>query len=745
MHKAIALLVLLLSAVFAQDVDPASIKYVHMISMNHLDIGFDGLGYEVVGYAINIINKYFDEYFPKAIQVAQNLRAKGGVERLVYTTHPWLVAVYLDCENSNIPVLDEIGVPLHCPNQTMIDQFKEAVHRGDITWHAFPFNAQAELMDIPLFETSIQMAKDLDASFGRNTTITMSQRDVPGTTRAVIPLLRKHGIQALTVGVNAATAPPAYPSAFVWLDPATKTDIIGMYHPGGYGGIAISDCVMVPGLDRALAFAFRTDNAGPPDEDEVIQNFATVQSEFPNAVVIASDYDSFVRHLMTVKDQLPIYIQETGDTWIHGVPSDPLKVSMYRAVLRSIQICKNQGLCDFRTQSEKLMWNRFARLFIKNAEHTWGLDVKTFLDDWENWSNEQFESVKQNDNYQLLVNAWVEQRDYVYNAIQILGSHPLSTIIKEEINQLKPRKPNLTSYNKVTDLSQVFRCGNVDVSFDGTSGAITYLHDRYTGRTFAQGPGSVDNFGLGQFVYQSYSQEDFENFFGNYLNCDWKTDCSWAEGDFGKQNVSSAEPESKVWLPTKSTVYLSRSSAGSNQCSFIVEMAMDSESYTKYGAPQLIYNTIEIKPFYIPEGQDENVNFKIDFTLQIFNKTSTRLPEALWFSFRPAPQADWQWQYHKLGQLINMYDIAFNGSHHMHGVDTGVYYSNSFMDMQFNTLDAPIAVIGEPNAFPSPLNTFPDAKKGLNYNLYNNLWGTNYIMWYPYLDEDGDSLFRFSI
>lgn len=37
------------------------------------------------------------------------------------------------------------------------------------------------------------------------------QRDVPGLTRAVVPLLSAEGIRVLTVGVNAGSAPPDVP------------------------------------------------------------------------------------------------------------------------------------------------------------------------------------------------------------------------------------------------------------------------------------------------------------------------------------------------------------------------------------------------------------------------------------------------------------------------------------------------------------------------------------------------------
>ena len=46
------------------------------------------------------------------------------------------------------------------------------------------------------------------------------------------------------------------------------------------------------------------------------------------------DPDGCRRGDCSLRTQLPVVTQELGDTWIHGVPSDPVKVSRYREVAR---------------------------------------------------------------------------------------------------------------------------------------------------------------------------------------------------------------------------------------------------------------------------------------------------------------------------------------------------------------------------------------------------------------------------
>jgi hypothetical protein len=36
-----------------------------------------------------------------------------------------------------------------------------------------------------------------------------------------------------------------------------------MWHPGGYGGLSVSECVTVDGMKDAMAFAWNGDNRGP--------------------------------------------------------------------------------------------------------------------------------------------------------------------------------------------------------------------------------------------------------------------------------------------------------------------------------------------------------------------------------------------------------------------------------------------------------------------------------------------------
>ena len=62
--------------------------------------------------------------------------------------------------------------------------------------------------------------------------------------------------------------------------------------------------------------------------------------------------------------------------------------------------------------------------------------------------------------------------------------------------------------------------------------------------------------------------------------------------------------------------------------------------------------------------------------------------------------------------------------------------------MSCRSLDAALVSPGEPIPFPVTRSK-PDMSKGMAYNLANNIWGTNYIMWQPYEPEQSRMRFRF--
>ena len=716
------LVIAILSAIAGSEVEHAisdkhkwmlqqNITTIHLISSCHLDIGF-------ADNVTAIINKYFDVFFPQAISVAESLRALGGEERLVFTTHSYLVSLYLDCPTN---------MGLHCPSKEDKTNFIDAVKQGDITWHAFPFNSQPEYLLKPLMvDVAVNLTHRLDDKFGRPHTITMSQRDVPGMTSSIIPVLVNAGVKAITVGVNAASMPPAVPTVFQWQHNVSSTRILAMWHPGGYGGskgVALDSIVIVPGMSHALAFAIKTDNSGPPSSLEVTKNYATLKELFPGATILASDYDSFVLELMQHQDGLPIVSGEIGDTWIYGTASDPLKTQQFYAILKTWEQLIPSSAALYLEDARIL---NFSRLLIKSGEHTWGKDVDMFLNDWSNWDNVAFYSQLNTSNFQDIVKSWVEQRTWgIDYALEALANHPLLTEIQSQLQLLHFNGFISTDgYSLEKNLSTLFilpvKGGTISIQFDVATGSIVLFNDS---RVSA---GSLADYGhpLAQVVYQTYDNKSYDAFFSQYL---YMT-ADWVYKDFGKFGMD----ESSLQLTSPSVKRLwSKFNKKSMEYSFLLQLMFNtSQLITDYGAPEELWLEVSV-------GNETALNM----VLYIVNKTATRLPESLSFYFDPPLKDGAKMYITKLDSQVPIDSVIQNGSQHLHSSQS-VSYTNP--ELTFVSDDTSLCCVGFPTPFPTPCAT-PVVDDGFSFNIFNNIWGTNYIMWYPYKNEDRSSKYRFTM
>lgn len=111
-------------------------------------------------------------------------------------TQSWLVSVFRNCQATPINIGGGRGEPTDvvCPNASAVAAFDAAARRGDIGWHAFPFNAEAELMNPTMLDVGLNMTFEQDEIVGHPHRRTLSLRDVPGLTRAAIPHLTRRGV-----------------------------------------------------------------------------------------------------------------------------------------------------------------------------------------------------------------------------------------------------------------------------------------------------------------------------------------------------------------------------------------------------------------------------------------------------------------------------------------------------------------------------------------------------------------------
>ncbi len=659
----------------------ADVKRVLVMFKCHFDLGF-------IDTQAGVMRKYFQEYYPHAIQIAQTMR-DSGEDHYVWTTGSWLLYEYLEQANG-----------------TERKRMEQAVVAGNIAWHALPFSWQTELLDRSMIAGTIGLSRSLDHRFGRTTT-GAKMTDVPGHTRGLVSALSANGVKFLDIGVNSASTPPDVPSLFVWKD-SDGTSLVMMYHQKQYGGV-----VEVPGSDLAIDVEVRNDNSGPHSVNEIRQIYARLRQQFPNATVSAANLTEIGNAVDAFRSNFPVVTHEIGDTWIYGAGSDPIKVARYREVARLRRSWIASGQFKEADATDVALLRRLALA----AEHTWGTDTKTWLD-FDHYTPHDLQQMLDRPNYRTVEKSWVEKRDDINQGVATLPA-ALRQQAMQRLAELKPIVPVASGLSPHAANEQI-ETAHFTIGLDPETGAIRRLRSKSAGREWAS-----PEHPLALFTYQTLSKADYDRFLASYVT----SKADWAPKDFGKPNIEHFGAQSRTWAPKLTYCWSGKDARGQR---LLAQLRIHDDPSERAGLvawPQDMYLEI-ICPDAEPIVQ---LNFSW------FGKKANRLPEAMWLTFQPnAPEAQ-NWLLQKTDRAISPFDVVRGGNRHMHALSNGLTYKDARGSFFIETLDAPVIAIGEK----SPIyfsESQPDISKGIHFSLFNNGWGTNYIQWFG-----EDVRFRFTL
>ena len=729
------------------------IRRVHLIESAHFDAGFtDSLA--------NVMTSYNVRHVPWALKIADELRQRKFPNgwALRFMAQSYYISFALDCPSHAIA----------CPSLAVQQRLREGIRRGDVTWHAYPHNAELGNISPEMLAEGLALTHALDDEFGLPRKRSLSQRDVPGMPLSVVPLLKTAGVDFVSVGVNTGSMYPVLPRIFRWRA-RTGEELVATWHPRGYGGFSPTDAVELPGFDEVLVTDWNHDNRGPNSAQHVEQTFRALQKRYPNASIVGSTFDEYLANLEAsgLVKTLPVVQQDIGDSWIYGVPSDPHKAAESRALERALRRYLDAG------GPRDAPFLNFSRWALKNAEHTWGLDVKSTLHDDSNWTNAAFESARVRGGaaeFAALEASWWEQRhwgiDYALAALP--PTHALAKAATSELVAARAPLPyhNLSrtslaaaGFSHMPNASAPTRCGDVTVAFDST-GALAVLRDEASATDWAA-PGHA----LLQLEYHAYSQADYATYIARYSG--EAAPPAYMYKDFGKPgDTASRQLVMHTRLDEAWVRPSDREQGGASapaQTTFLLRSrVVDADGsaaspHLAYGAPESF--VIEVIVQHKAAEEEAAVSPRVAVRLWASQKQPTRLPEALFVRFVPAaprsdaPAATWEAS-EPGGAWVHLgHNSTVTGGSKWHvGVPIGgsLRYSKRGGDgavasLYVHATDAPVVTLGEPHGFPVPIApniarpwaAEPSlAEHGVSSMWWNNLWGTNYVQWLPYR-EDG--------
>ncbi len=654
-------------------------KKVFVVSKTHLDLGF-------TDYAENIRQKYIDKFIPEAIELAEKVNTDEK-KYFIWTTGSWIIKEAIK-------------------DTARKDKLIKALKDGNIVSHAMPFTIHSELLDEDSFEYGLSIVDELDELRGRKT-VAAKMTDVPGHTKGIVPLLAKHGIKLLHIGVNGASALVDVPPCFLWRN--GKSEVIVIYS-GAYGGAFKSDLA-----EEILYFDHTLDNHGAPSPERVLAHFDEIQKQYPDYEVTAGTLDDFADIIWEVRHKLPVFEGEMGDSWIHGASTDPYK----SACLRILINLKNQWISECSLSRETEEYKNFTDALLCIAEHTCGMDSKMYFSDYGHYLKKDFIKARKKDKvqfrylfsdlpqsmlplvslfdgrrkrgyYSVIEKSWSEQRAYIIKALNALGTEHRKQA-ENEIAALIPKEPvEFIGNGKKTAAK-----GDWAIEINGKGGIYSLT---YKGKKIIR----CNEESL--ITYRSFSNKDYDYWLSHYSR-DLHETAVWALGDFARPNLKTFEGK----YPSGRFDYkIEKIFADGNEIK--VNLICDKKLCDELGAPRLIQAVYTLTE----DGPDIEVRW--------FNKDANRLTEAIYLNL--FPDAD-SIQFTKLGSAVKPEEVAFNGSRNLHAVQ-----KLSFNEFEIINVHSPLVSFGRGKILEFD-NKFESVKKdGISFVLQNNVWGTNFPLWY---------------
>lgn len=278
-------------------------------------------------------------------------------------------------------------------------------------------------------------------------------------------------------------------------------------------------------------------------------------------------------------------------------------------------------------------------------------------------------------------------------------SNSVGEIIEESKNEYDSK--SVSNYGNKFELENSW----FKIKIDEKSGLICNVYDKTLDKEWIRE--GIN--GFGQYQYDIYSNLEMSEYIRKYtyLFSGW-----WCD-DAGK--IKYPGLDHKTFASTKFAV---TKEISHNSMSLVISNEITDESNIEYGNGTKIITTITIY----------NDNKYIDLNMNILNKQETPLTEAGHIVF-PLNLSDYKLKINKLGCFIDPEtDIVKNANNLLYCCENCVDIYDENYGMTIITYDAPLFSIGKPAIYDFS-GEYIKSEPTVYFNLFNNMWGTNFPQW----------------
>lgn len=676
-----------------------------MVFKTHFDIGFTRLASEIIA-------QYSGEMLSDVIDTC-NGTADMGKLRYVWTMPAWPLRVMQGCEPEKRKELDRL------------------VGEGQISFHALPFTSHTDFCGMADVLAGMEYASALSAEYDVPFPVSAKMTDVPGHGRALPMLLAGSGIKFLHLGCNAFATPPAVPELFFWQGP-DGSRILTMYSKGGYGS------TMLPPEDWPfpvwMALMHTNDNTGPQSAERIRDMVAQAKESCPDAEIVCGTMDDFYRELEKCDlSGIPVVTGDLADSWIHGVGSYPAEVRLIR---RARQDTVTAAEAVFAAGGDRAGLESRCReaydALCLFGEHTWGLDVKTWMNPERVYTKSDFRKAKSTREYRRMEESWQEQRQRA-NRTSDAACAALGCVSAGEYRVFNPNGRAFSGWVETGDTSDgIPLCGrrmgyaeNVPplgtaplesgeygkavnvlenhryrLRLDRERGIITELYDKQNNCVLAR---ERDGVGVFSYQYDIYGIEEMTRYLKDYAYRFY----DWGIRDNGKDNYPEIPHRTFRPVPVEC-----------REDGYTLTLRYRSEAAEAFGDGREIRVLIALPP----RGEELLVRVELE------GKEETGLVESGSLCI-PLGEDAHQYCFNKNGDLVNpAADIQDCANHALYCLEAYAGAQGKDGGICVVSHDAPLCAIGETGIYRFRPQ-YEAHEPVLYFNLFNNMWGTNFPQW----------------